>query len=96
MTDNSRVLVGSLSNDLLRVATLVQRGSTIAAERFFVEAKRWAAQLQNSDEATYIKNIASEIYGETEQQISLETAEKYLMYSVLLQNYALHHNERFD
>lgn len=45
--NETKLLVGSLSNDLFRVATLAQRGS-------------------------------------------LEAAERYLMYGVLLQNYTLH------
>ncbi|NCN82740.1 MAG: hypothetical protein GW947_02120 [Candidatus Pacebacteria bacterium] len=92
MTDDTRLLVGSLSSDLLRVASLTQRGSTTAAQRFLFEAKRWALQLQSCEEAAYIKNIAADVRGDTEQETSLQTAEKYLMYSVLLQNYTVHHS----
>jgi len=90
MTSDTRLLVGSLSNDLLRVANLTQRGSTAAAQRFLVEAKRWAELLQDSKESEHIQKIALDVCGEDEATISLETAEKYLMYSVLLQNYAVH------
>ena len=54
MTTN-KLLVGSLSNDLLRVAILQQRGSTVAAARFLAEAKNWAQPLSESTEKFYIK-----------------------------------------
>jgi hypothetical protein len=86
----TKLLVGSLSNDLFRVASLTQRGSTNAALRFTQEAKRWAQPLQDSKVPPYIAKIAEEVSIASESEISLEQAEKYLMYGVLLQNYALH------
>lgn len=85
----TKLLIGSLSNDLLRVANLIQRGSNTAAERFFVEAKRWAEQLQEKKIKTYIQKIVSDIHSETADILTIEKAEKFLMYSVLLQNYSL-------
>lgn len=83
-----KVLIGSLSNDLLRVANLTQRGSTTAAERFLQEAKKWANQLDAHELAEYIEEIVKDVRSDT--ALTLETAEKFLMYSVLLQNYSLH------
>lgn len=82
-----KLLIGSLSNDLFRVATLVQRGSTQAAEKFMLEAKKWAAQLDNHDLKDYIVKIIKDV--QTETTLTIEKAEKFLMYSVLLQNYSL-------
>jgi hypothetical protein len=85
-----QMLAGSLSNDLFRVATLAQRGSTQAASRFLVEAKRWSVELQDKAVATYIKKIAEDISSRDESDILESSAERYLMYGVLLQNYCLH------
>lgn len=82
--------VGSLSNDLFRVAKLAYRGSDKAAQRFLQEAKRWSAPLQQSDAKKYITDIARDISLRDDNDISIESAERYLMYGVLLQNYALH------
>lgn len=89
MTD-TQMLVGSLSNDLLRVASLAQRGSHKAASRFLQEAKKWSTSLQDQDVPPYISRLAIDISGRETDDISLASAEMYLMYGVLLQNYALH------
>lgn len=60
MTD-TKLLVGSLSNDLLRVANSVQRGSNATASRFLQEAGRWAIPLQTRPVAEYIRNIAQAV-----------------------------------
>jgi hypothetical protein len=88
---NTQLLVGSLSNDLFRVATLTERGSVAGAARFLLEAKRWAGPLSHQPVAAYIVKIAQEIHQQTSQEITLAQAERYLMYSILLQNYSLHH-----
>lgn len=90
MTD-IQMLAGSLSNDLFRVASLTQRGSTKAATRFLQEAKRWSVPLQDQDVAEYIIKIAQDVSASnTNGNISMEKAEQYLMNGVLLQNYVLH------
>lgn len=88
--NDTKILIGSLSNDLFRVANLAQRGSHEAASRFAQEAKRWATPLQECDTRDYIKNIAIDVLKHDTDKISVELAEKYLMYGILLQNYALH------
>lgn len=87
--NETNLLIGSLSNDLFRVANLTYRGSQKGAERFLVEAKRWSSQLQHKEIKNYIKKIVDDINSEN-NKITLENAEKFLMYGVLLQNYALH------
>lgn len=89
MTD-IKMLTGSLSNDLFRVASLAQRGSNKAAVRFLKESKKWSKQLRNQEVAPYIKKIAQDISSRKDDNITAESAEKYLMYGVLLQNYCLH------
>jgi hypothetical protein len=84
------LLVGSLSNDLFRVAQLTQRGSIVGAKRFLLEAKRWAGPLSSEPVARYIARIATEISCDLAEEISMEKAERYLMYGILLQNYSLH------
>ncbi|MFC1710345.1 hypothetical protein ACFL0F_01620 [Patescibacteria group bacterium] len=86
----TRLLIGSLSNDLYRVANLVSRNSNKAANRFAKEAKRWSVPLQNEELDEYIINIAKDVSNNKSKNVSLELAEKYLMYAILLQNYSLH------
>lgn len=88
MTDNN-LLIGSLSNDLFRLATFTHNGSP-SAKRFLTEAQRWAIPLQKADLPTHIVKIALEISSLPATIPSLAQAERYLMYSVILQNYALH------
>lgn len=85
-----KMLAGSLSNDLLRVAGLVQRGSTKAAARFLREAKRWSVDLEKTDAKEYILKIARDISERDDTDLAEASAERYLMYGVLLQNYCLH------
>ena len=85
-----KMLAGSLSNDLFRVATLKQRGSNSGAARFLQEAKRWSVPLQKQHVAKYIQDIAQKVSLATTNNISLPQAELYLMYGILLQNYSLH------
>lgn len=87
---NTKLLIGSLSNDLYRVASLAQRGSTQAAGRFLIESQKWVADLSDKKTKKYIKKIIDDLKKEPSQPITPEKAEKYLMYSILLQNYALH------
>lgn len=84
----TQVLIGSLSNDLLRVASLAQRGAKKGSERFFSEAKKWAGKLEGKDVPGYINEIAKDIV-KSSDKVNTERAERYLMYGILLQNYSL-------
>lgn len=86
---DTHLLIGSLSNDLLRLATFTHNRSP-SARRFLTEAKRWAAPLQSADLPPHIEQIVRDISALPPTLPTLEQAERYLMYSVLLQNYALH------
>jgi hypothetical protein len=87
-----KLLIGSLSSDLYRVANLVGRDSYPAANRFFQEAQKWSLQLSDAKVKKHIKKIISDINSDSQGVNSIEKAEKLLMYSVLLQNYSLHLN----
>ena len=55
--NETRMLIGSLSNELLRVANMVYRGSIEGASRFFNEAQKWSIHLKNRQLESYIQNI---------------------------------------
>lgn len=93
MTD-TKLLVGSLSNDLMRVASMMGRGSHQTAVRFLIEAKKWAKELESKQVKEYIRKIIKDVVNSNTDDISDAEAEKYLMYGVLLQNYALHIEEQ--
>lgn len=88
--NDTLLLAGSLSNDLMRVAALAGRGSDRAAKRFLQEAKVWSGQLEQQPTAHYIQKIAANISSRDDDDISASSAEYYLMCGVLLQNYCLH------
>lgn len=87
---STKLLVGSLSNDLFRVASLKQRGANKAAPRFLQEAKKWAEPLATQSDREYIRKIAKRVVAAEVTNISLAEAELYLMFGILLQNHALH------
>ncbi|MBI4215449.1 MAG: hypothetical protein HY602_01875, partial [Parcubacteria group bacterium] len=85
------LLIGSLSNDLYRVSYLTQRGSLTAAKKFWQQANRWIEDLDRAKVKPYIRKIISDVKNQPMRNVfTAESAEKYLMYSTLLQNYALH------
>lgn len=91
--NDTKLLIGSLSNDLLRVANMIVRGSDKGAVRFFIEAQKWNTALKNHKLKPYIQNIITDINSESGENIlDMAKAEKYLMYSILLQNYSLHNS----
>lgn len=88
--NDTKLLIGSLSNDLYRVATLSHRGSR-AATRFFDEAKKWTEELTTHELKPYIRNILTELRSPKYTHDTLsDHADTLLMYSILLQNYTLH------
>lgn len=94
--NDTQMLAGSLSNDLFRVASLTYRGSMRSSARFHEEARKWAKQLRAKSLPDYVKKITEDILQDPQDSLDLEVAEKYLMYGILLQNYALHTNDNHD
>ena len=84
------MLIGSLSNDLSRVANMIYRKSS-SADTFFHEMFRWIKAININAVKPYIQAILKDLKShEHHPQYSAERAETYLMYSILLQNYSLH------
>lgn len=89
MTETN-MLIGSLSNDLSRVANMIYRKSS-GAEIFFHEMFRWLKDIDPTSVKPYIQTILADLQThEKNPQYTEERAETYLMYSVILQNYTLH------
>jgi len=88
MSEN-KLLIGSLSNDLNRVANLSQRGSYKAAQRFWEESKRWTTDLKLHENKPQINNIVNSLLQTNFDPTDLAQAENNLMYSIILQNYTL-------
>ena len=86
----TKMLIGSLSNDLARVASMMYKKSS-STEIFLHEMFRWVHELETQTVKPYIQNILRDIKShEKHPQFTEERAETYLMYSTLLQNYTLH------
>ncbi len=84
------MLIGSLSNDLLRVANMMYRKSS-SAEIFFHEMFRWVKELDSAPVKPHIQTILKDLKSHEHQpEYTQERAETYLMYSIILQNYTLH------
>ena len=94
MTNETKLLIGSLSNDLYRTANLAFNKSNKAATRFFMESKKWAFQIKGTDVKSYIAKIVEDVKNRKDEDTSIESSETYLMYSILLQNYTLKSNKR--
>ena len=89
--NSTKLLIGSLSNDLYRIACLTQRGSLKAAAQFLKHSQRWVRELKSKKVKNYIKTILIDLDNKKgQQQLNIKQAEKYLTYSILLQNYTLH------
>ncbi len=91
--NNQLLLIGSLSNDLLRVANLVERGSQKAALNFWKSGQEWTKELLNYENKPYIRRILVDVMNDNFSAADKVKAEKYLMQSILLQNAALHFYE---
>ena len=86
----TKMLIGSLSNDLSRIANMIYKKSS-AAKTFFHEMFRWINTLDTDSVKPYIQTILGDLKShEKNPQFTTERAETYLMYSILLQNYTLH------
>ena len=88
--NDTRLLIGSLSNDLGRISACMARGSYLSAQRFADESTRWTSELSTRELPAYIRKIVADVHDQKSEEITIEIAEKYLMYSVLLQNFSLH------
>lgn len=86
----TKMLIGSLSNDLSRTANMMYRKSP-SAETFFHEMFRWIKAIDTASVKPYIQEILKDLQShEQDPKYTEERAETYLMYSIILQNYSLH------
>lgn len=84
---NQKVIIESLSMDLLRVALGLHRGSFKMAERFKEEALKRQNELDLQLAPSYLKKLILKSKDILEKD-NHENAEDFLMYSVLFQNAA--------
>lgn len=84
---NQKVIIESLSMDLLRVALGLHRGSFNMARRFKEEALQREKELELQNPNPYIKRLIKESKKALESQ-EKQSAEDVLMYSILFQNFA--------
>lgn len=84
---SQKVLIESLSMDLLRVALGLHRGSLHMAKRFEEEALKKETNLEKQPMNDYLKKLlrnSRKIISTNSER----TAEDALMYSILFQNFA--------
>ncbi len=89
MTDQNILALGSAAQDLKRVATFIARGSEQNAERFLVEAKRNAEQVNYGYLPPYLKKRLKEVSELEYAPGNEELAERALTIGVILQNAVL-------
>ncbi|MBU0618757.1 hypothetical protein KKD62_00815 [Patescibacteria group bacterium] len=87
---NSKLILFSLASDLNRITNSIQRGSYATADRFSQEASQWLKQLSKTKQKPYVRQILNNLENDLlKANNSLLKAEESLMYSTLLQNYAM-------
>ncbi len=86
---NQKIIIESLSMDLLRVALGLHRGSVDMANKFREESLKRVKELEESKPHGYLKKLT-----ENTKKVLLttedRTKEDALMYSILLKNYTIH------
>ncbi len=85
---DAKLILLSLSLDLKRITTAIQRNSS-AVDTFNQEASKWlhkAKKLNNNK----LQNLLQKVEKTLETKNDLEKAEDCLMYSILIQNQALY------
>lgn len=88
MNQNNLALT-ALALDLKRVALALHRGSNEMAERFTTEAGKRCAEIAVGELPGYMQKIVGHIRVWPRTKATKTTAEDALMYSTLIQNYAL-------
>lgn len=81
MTNNQKIILESLSMDLLRASLGRYRGSHKMADRFIAESERWIAELKGRDNVVMLEKIKITLTRQDDRQ-----AEDLMMYSTLIRN----------
>jgi len=88
---NNKVVIESLSMDLLRVALGYHRGSVKMAQRFSDEARSRINEIDQTKIKPYFLSILQKLLLTLSKKNKQEVAEDALMYSTLCKNYAKHY-----
>jgi len=86
--NKQQILLGSLSQDLFRIANFIHTGSHKSAERFWQETKRWTGELKKENNPIYLNKILSRLDKINFDPTSLEQGELLLTYGVITQSLA--------
>lgn len=81
MKNNQKIILQSLSMDLLRAALGRHRGSHTMADRFIEESKKRLSELDSSFNVKIISDLKKVLATSSDRQ-----AEDLLMYSTLIRN----------
>lgn len=84
---NQKILIESLSMDLLRVAMGLQRGSLKMAGRFRDEALKRKKEINMNEVEPYVAGLLLSMEKKALDLADDRTAEDMLMYSTLFRNY---------
>jgi hypothetical protein len=87
---NNRIVIESLSMDLLRVALGYHRGSVKMALRFSEEAQKRITEINTSQVTPHFAGILKKLPTALSQNDTDDIAEDALMYHTLCKNYAKH------
>jgi len=85
---SNKIVLESLSMDLLRVAKGLYRGSDRMAERFLEEALLRKGEVKQSEIKPYLKRILIAMEKALKNTDKEKKAEDALMYSTLIRNYS--------
>jgi hypothetical protein len=85
---NNKIVLESLSMDLLRVAKGFYRGSDRMAERFLEEALLRKSEVKQNEIKPYLKRILIAMEKSLKSNDKEKKAEDALMYSTLIRNYS--------
>lgn len=85
-----KYILSSLAMDLKRVAVGYQRGSFKMAQRFYDEALKRKCELKQNTLPIYIQKILKQLDNLMLKSKQDRIAEDALMYSIIIQNYALY------
>lgn len=83
---NNKIILESMSMDLLRVALGLNRGSYKMASRFFKEALKRNSEIDKTTLRPYLTKILNKVTTHDSENMK-ESAEDFLMYSILIKNY---------
>jgi len=85
---NNKIILESLSMDLLRVAKGFYRGSDKMAERFLEEALMRKKEIKQNELKPYFKKVLIEMEKSLKNSDKEKKSEDALMYSTLVRNYS--------